>query len=146
METVTTFTIVPSSDSSGASDSRLLRHGRDTGTLVPGVVLEAQLAHRDEHLLFLTHDIPFEEQLEICLVDQSDKLVDRVWLAGANTTGNFRDLVASPSDDAEFDFFGLRRWRVTVLERSKLFLPVIGLPLGVHRKLGYFGRLFVRPI
>lgn len=142
METATTFTIVPLS---GASESRLLRHGQDTGTLVPGIVLEAQLVHGDEHLLFLTYDIPFEEQLEICLLDRANKLVDRVWLAGAYTTGNFRNLFANPGDDAEFDFFGLRKWRVTVLERPKLFLPVIGLPLGVHRKLGYPGRLLVRP-
>ena len=146
MQTVATFAIDPNPEASGEADSRLLRNGQDTGTIVPGIVLEAQLAHHGEHLLFLTHDIPFEEQLEICLLDKSDRLVDRVWLAGANTTGNFRNLETDPGDSAAFDFFGTRKWRVTVLNRSKLFLPILDRHLGVHRKLGFSGRLLVQPI
>lgn len=146
MQTVATFAIDPKPEASGETGSRLLRNGQDTGTIVPGIVLEAQLAHHGEHLLFLTHDIPFEEQLEICLLDKSDKLVDRVWLTGANTTGNFRNLEMGPGGSATFDFFGTRKWRVTVLDRPKLFLPIIDRHLGVHRKLGFASRLLVQPI
>jgi hypothetical protein len=142
VETAAIFSIVPPQESADGAGSRLLRSGRDTGTVVPGVMLEAQLALGDEHLLFLTHDIPFEEQLEICLLDRSDKLVDRVWLAGANTTGNFRNLVTGVRG-ARFDFFGTRQWRVTVLDRPRFFLPVVGLPLGAHRRFGFCRRVLV---
>jgi hypothetical protein len=145
LEKVQTFLVEPfERKPDEEAHSRLVRRsGGYTGTIVPGVDLEAELEHGGEHLLFLTHDIPYEEQLEILLIDRADKLVDRVWLGGAYTTGNFRDLIALPGPAAEFDFFGEVRWRVTIFDRPRLSIPFLGHPVGVHREFGFNRRLAV---
>ena len=145
MEKVKTFLVEPvERKPDEEAHSRLIRRASGyTGTIVPGVDLEAELEYGGEHLLFLTHDVPYEEQLEILLIDRADKLVDRVWLGGAYTTGNFRDLVALPGPVAEFDFFGGARWRVTIFDRPRLSIPFVGQPAGVHREFSLSRHLAV---
>jgi hypothetical protein len=125
--------------------SRLLRHGRDTGTVVPGAVLEAQIALDQGWLLFTTHDIPFEEGLDITLLDGSCKVIDGAALFGAYTTGTFRNLVLASEDTIVFDFFSAHRWRVTLFGRPQFRLPLpwIVEPIGVHRTFGFTRRFAV---
>jgi hypothetical protein len=92
--------------------SRLLRRGADTGTVVPGIVLEAQIALDRGWLLFTTHGIPFEEGLDITLLDGASKIVDGAALFGAYATGTFKNLVLATDDTVVFDFFGPQSWRV----------------------------------
>jgi len=130
----------PPAAASGAEPcARLYRGGTDTGTVVPGAVLEAQLAAERGWLLFISHDTPFEEQLDLTLIDRAYRIVDRASLYGLYTTGNFRDLTLEPDDSAVFDFFGDHAWRVTLLERAQFRLPVARLsePAGVHRRFGF---------
>ncbi len=87
-------------------DSDLLRDGAETGTVLPGVVLEAQFALGDEALLFLTYDVPFEEALTICLLDARDRLAEQVTLGGPYTTGHLHDLLIDGPDRLCFRFFG----------------------------------------
>jgi len=119
--------------------SRLMRHGQDTGTVVPGLVLEAQIALDRGWLLFTTHGIPFEEGLDITLLDGSCKIADGAALFAAYATGTFRNLVLAADDTVVFDFFGPRSWRVRLFGRPHFRLPVPWLvePPGVHRKFGF---------
>lgn len=128
--------------------SRLLRHGEDTGTVVPGVVLEAQLALNGGWLLFTTHDIPFEEGLDITLLDGSCAITDAAALFGAYTTGVFRNLVIVSDDTVVFDFFGQRSWRVRLFDKPQFRLPLPWLvePVGVHRKFGFSRRFAVSEV
>lgn len=119
--------------------ARLYRGGKDTGTVVPGAVLEAQLAADSGWLLFITHDTPFEEQLDLTLIDRSCRIVDMASLYGLYTTGNFRNLALDSDESAVFDFFGDHAWRVTLLAKPRFRLPVPRLtePAGVHRPFGF---------
>jgi hypothetical protein len=119
--------------------ARLVRRGQDTGTVVPGAVLEAQIALEDGWLLFITHDAPFEEVLDIVLLDRSCRTVDMASLFWPYTTGTFRNLTLASKDTVVFDFFGHHRWRVKLFERPRfrLPLPLLVEPIGVHRKFGF---------
>jgi hypothetical protein len=99
-------------DGDGGARSFLLRDGTETGVVVPGCLLEAQFSTPDGTLLFVTHDIPFEERLDIVLLTASGVIADQASLWGAYTTGNFRDISSDGPDSVEFDFFGGHRWRV----------------------------------
>jgi len=119
--------------------SRLMRRGEDTGAVVPGTVLEAQIALDRGWLLFTTHGIPFEEGLDITLLDGSCKVVDNAALFAAYATGTFRNLVLATDDTVIFDFFGPRSWRVRLFRKPQFRLPVPWLvePPGVHRRFGF---------
>jgi hypothetical protein len=119
--------------------SRLLRGGADTGTVVPGIVLEAQIALDRGWLLFTTHGIPFEEGLDITLLDGASKIVDGAALFGAYATGTFKNLVLATDDTVVFDFFGPHSWRVRLFGKPQFRLPMPWLvePPGVHRKFGF---------
>ena len=116
--------------------SRLLRQGEDTGTVVPGIVLEAQIALDRGWLLFTSHGVPFEEGLDITLLDAACAIVDGAALFGAYATGTFRNLVLASDDTVLFDFFGPRSWRVRLFDKPQFRLPVPWLvePPGVHGK------------
>jgi hypothetical protein len=89
-------------------------------------------------LLFITHDIPYEERLEIVLLTPDGRIADRASLWGSLTTGNFRNARASGPDSIEFDFFGGHRWRARLLPRRSFRLPMRGWePAGVHRPFGW---------
>ena len=119
--------------------SRLLRQGEDTGTVVPGIVLEAQIALDRGWLLFTSHGVPFEEGLDITLLDAACAIADGAALFGAYATGTFRNLVLASDDTVVFDFFGPRSWRVRLFDKPQFRLPVPWLvePPGVHRKFGF---------
>ena len=119
--------------------SRLLRQGEDTGTVVPGIVLEAQIALDRGWLLFTSHGVPFEEGLDITLLDAACAIADGAALFGAYATGTFRNLVLASDDTVLIDFFGPRSWRVRLFDKPRFRLPVPWLvePPGVHRKFGF---------
>ena len=144
MRIVQDFTLDPLNVTAGRETyeerrSRLLRHGEDTGAVVPGVVLEAQIGRDDGWLLFTTHDIPFEEGLDITLLDRHFKIVDSAALYWPYATGDFKNLVLASGDKVAFDFFGDHRWTVTLFEKARLRLPLpwIVEPRGVRRKFGF---------
>ncbi len=114
--------------------SRLLKFGVPTSLIIPGCRMEAQLLSQSAVLFFVTHDIPFEEQLEIILVDQSGHLLDVASLWGALTTGKFRELDIISEDRVEFGFFAGRRWIVQILSRYEPMVPFWRMePIGAHR-------------
>jgi hypothetical protein len=65
-------------------------------------------------LLFLTDDTPFEEMLNIALIDLDDGVKEILTLGGAYLTGSFADLHILPNA-VEFRFIGETTWRVEIL-------------------------------
>lgn len=127
----------------GMARSRLVLGGVETAFDVPGAVLEAAFAVGDENLLFLTDDVPFEEGLSICLVDQVGKLQDHVTMAAAGATGTLHAVRRMGSHQFAFSFFPDMPLQVTVLTRPRIILPRIGLRTGIHRPFSLNGRLIV---
>ncbi len=130
---------MPGSEAREEPRARLRRAGKDTGTVVPGAVLEAQLAADSGWLLFITHDTPFEERLDVTLIDRSCRIVDMASFYGLYTTGNFRNLTLDSDKSVVFDFFSDHAWRVTLLDKPQFRFPVARLtePAGVHRRFGF---------
>jgi hypothetical protein len=119
---------------------RLFYQGQDTGRELTGAFLEASVQAGNEWLLFLTHDVPFEETLEIVLLDRSFEVLDRASLIAPNATGAFRDLQILSDRCVRFNFIGQEAWELKLLERPGFRLPLIGEPFGVVRPFGFSRR------
>jgi hypothetical protein len=146
---VVTITVVDSyslAPIEGEARSALLNRRTETGLIVPGRVLEAQFTAASDTLLFITYDIPFEEQLDILLIRADAIIADRASLRGALTTGSFRNVSISEPDTVWFDFFGRRQWRVRVLPRATFRVPIVGNAIGVHRPFSWWRQLIVEPM
>ncbi len=144
MRAIRIWSLRCTADGTEGARSFLIRDGADTGIVVPGCILEAQYSARGETLLFITHDIPFEECLEIILLTDSGTIADRASLSGAYATGNFRDAKPSGPDTIEFEFFGGHCWRVRLLPRPSFRLPMFSSePAGVHRPFGWTRKFIV---
>lgn len=111
--------------------SALLADGHAVGITLPGCILEAAFSDGAHCLLFITQDVPFEETLDIVLLDGADGVIDRAWLGAAMTTGSFRN-VRAEGDAVTFDFFAGHRWRVRLLSRPRWQMP-FSEPRGTHR-------------
>ncbi|HEY4171513.1 MAG TPA: hypothetical protein VGM42_00690 [Rhodopila sp.] len=129
----------------GEERSVLLNYQSDTGLVVPGRVLEAQFTAASGSLLFITYDIPFEEQLDILLIRADAVIVDRASLRAALTTGSFRNPSISEPDTVCFDFFGGHRWRARILPRARFRVPIASDAIGVHRPFSWWRHLIVEP-
>ena len=137
------YSVEPCSDKDGEAASELIRDGAKTGTIVPGRVLEAAYAIDDRALIFLTHDIPYEEQLEILLLDASDSVIDRAAVYGAYATGSFKALGVGDDDSVGFQFFAGQLWAARILEKTRFSLP-FAEPRGVHRETRWRGFVIER--
>lgn len=122
---------------------RLLHESRDTGLTLPGAILEAAFAAGDGWLVLLTHDVPYEEGLEICLVSAGFELLDRATLAHPYATAMLKNLEASPPARLRFDFLGERRWEVELLDGPSARVPFFSEPTGVLRPFGLTRRFRV---
>jgi hypothetical protein len=120
--------------------SRLFHHGRDTGQDLPGAILEASLKANNEWLLFLTHDIPFEESLEICLLGSNFEVLDRATLMAPNATGSFENLRILSEQRVRFRFLGKGFWELELLKKPGFRLRLMGEPLGAVRPFGFSRR------
>jgi len=118
--------------------SRLYDRGRDTGRIVPGLILDAQVRVGEEGwALFLTHDCPFEERLDIVLLDRAMKIVERADLSAPYAPGIFRIVSGDASQTLDFEFIGDGVWSVAFFDRPRPRVPFWGEPAGVHRPLGF---------
>lgn len=142
MRASTRYAIQPMPDTGAARTATLLRDGLPVGQ-VPGAVLEGQFESPAGDLLFLTHDIPFEEQLEILLLGADGRQCDRVSLYGAYATGSYRSGAVVDDRTLRFHFFGDAPWQVQILPQPRLRLPFSDPP-GVHRQTGLRKLLDVR--
>src|SRR5258708_38351462 len=96
----------PGSEAREEPRARLRRAGKDTGTVGPGAVLEAQLAADSGWLLFITHDTPFEERLGVPLIDRPCRIGDLASFYRLYTTGHFRNPTLDADKTRVVGFFG----------------------------------------
>lgn len=118
MEPLQGFTIIPAEDE-GLSSALVSAEGRNVAT-VQGQVLE-QVYRCSRGVLVITSDgNPFEESLHFHLFDEQMKELDGLSLGQIYHSGSLREVAACGADCLEFSFFGEERWRLTVLEHSRL--------------------------
>src|SRR5688572_11109756 len=105
------------SESSGRAAPRgtLLYEGRDSGFRIDAAVLEAQfLIPPGLHLLFFTDNSPYEEELQIVLLDQHLQFLDGLRLGQGYTPGVLSGLSPEGDQQLAFDFFPDTRMRLRV--------------------------------
>ena len=125
--------------------SRLFYRDVDLNLQLPGAVLEAVIQTNSEWLLFLTHDVPYEEGLEICLLDERFQLLDRATIAAPNVTAAFEHLEIVSDRKVRFEFLGKRAWTASLLKGTSFRLPLLTEPLGVSRSFGLCRRFAISP-
>ena len=125
-------------DDSTPAMSRVRVDGRADGPVVRGAVLEAAVELDDRLVLFLSDGVPWEEGLNVHLLDAAFVCVDSVALGWPYTPGMFSDLRLQAPDTIEFCFPGNTRWRVTVRRSRRLAWPMSrGWP-GVSRPVTWW--------
>ena len=119
----------------------LLHEGRETGLRLQAARLEAQFhVPPGLFLLFLTDDSPYEEQLQILLLDPHFQVLDGLTLGQPYTPGILANLESQDALRLRFDFFADTPLRVSVHPEGAFH---------VHRRLPSFasalkGRFFSR--
>ena len=145
MKTSTYYRLEPAADANGEAASALWRDGKDTGIVIPGRVLEAAYDAGGQALLFVTHDIPYEEQLEILLIDPQYEIIDRATLGRTYATGSFVPGAIAGADVVSFQFFGGPPWEVRLRTKSGFSWPWSGAA-GVRRYRTYRRWFDVNPV
>lgn len=107
--------------------------GKPTGTAISGRDLEAAVRCDQGLLLFVTYEVPYEEQLSIHFLDQNGRLLDSAHLAGPYASGVFSDLRLDPPATVHFRFFGGTGWDVQILDHTRFALPWLPDAWGVWR-------------
>lgn len=115
--------------------SELVVGGKRTGLVVKGAILELAVRVGRFYLLFLTNDIEYEDVLHIHLISESFSLEDSASIGYPYSTGTFALKGLEPPDTVCFDFIGGTEWRVTVLDKPRLRIPIVQGPKGVWRGL-----------
>ena len=111
--------------------------GQPSGYRVEGCILEAAIKCVGGYLIFLTDDIPYEDSLNIHLIDHSGLLQDTARIGSIYSTGSFQDLQIQQPDKVAFRFIGDTVWCVQTLPKPALRIPLVSEPAGVHRPIGF---------
>ncbi|WP_343732982.1 hypothetical protein [Duganella sp.] len=133
--------VVTPSASDTIPKSEILIAGVPTGKIVDGAVFEAALRWHEYTLLFLTDDVPFEDTLNIYLLDAALNIVDWARMYFMYSTGIFSNLDLTQENAIRFCFFAERTWTLKLFPETKFALPRISDPIGVSRPLKFF-RMF----
>lgn len=123
--------------------SELRVNGQLSGRFLAGAVLEAAVQWRDQHLLFITDGVPYEEALRIVLISADLAVLDTAELGAAYATGSLTDLALLPPDTVRFRFIGDTDWTVRLLAQDQFRLPWVSEPRGISRPFGFLRRFFV---
>jgi len=139
-----TIRLVHGADEGEVPTSEVLVHGRSTGKLVSGKILEAAVQWENRYLLFMTDDVPFEEMLSIHLLDAQMNVLDSALIGSPYSSGAFTSLLLSEPNTVQFRFIGDTLWRVELLSRPRFRVPFISEPSGVKRPVGFYRHFIVR--
>ncbi len=120
--------------------SDIVLAGQRIGRTVEAAVLEAAFRCDSGYLLFTTDDVPGEEFLGIHLFSPQFERLDTATLGGMYSTGSFLLLGVEGTDTVRFRFIGGTDWRLKVLPRSRLRVPLMPEARGVSRPLGFSRR------
>lgn len=102
-----------------------LRIQRPSGTALPplpGRVLEAVYVDERDELIFLTHDILHEEQLDICLL-RNGELLDRISLGQMFQPAELGNLAQVDPRHFSFTFPADVAWSLKVDHSPRFILP-----------------------
>ena len=140
--------VVTSSTQDTAPTSEIMIGGVPTGKVVPGAVFEAALRWNEYVLLFLTDDVPFEDTLNLYLLDENLDIVDLARMYFMYATGIFSDLDLTQPDTVRFCFFGGIVWTLKLFPEKIFALPIISDPRGVNRPVAFFRKfqIYGRPL
>lgn len=110
MTPISSFTLRGQAPGGPSRPGALLHDGRETGIEIDAVEFNAQFLMRlDLYLLFFTDDCPYEEELQIILLDKHLRLMDGVKLGGMYTPGILSDIRHEGENQLSFAFFsGIR--------------------------------------
>jgi len=99
---ISNFSIKQISD----TNSSLFYKGENCHCTLSGLDLEKQFQIDDKyHLLFLTYDCPFEERLNIYLLDNTFKILDKIAVFNIYTSGILTNVKPISEYIIEFDFY-----------------------------------------
>lgn len=139
LETITVKVLNPDKDKE-VPRCEILQNWVPVGKHVAGAVLEAAIQWRELYLLFLTDDCPFEETLNIHLLDEKFNALDSATMFWMYSTGMFESLQLIQPNIVQFCFFGDRTWAVELLRKPAFRLPFITEPCGVWRRWSFSRR------
>ena len=110
-----------------------IRNGKSFN--LEGAVIEGLVEYQNNFLVFLTNDIPSEEQLNIYYISSNFEILDQAVLGGMYATGNFGGLRVSEPNEVRFTFIGATEWKIQIYENSVPHIPLFGDSKGVSRPL-----------
>lgn len=116
--------------------SQVLVNGKAVNSFITGAIFEACIKYRDFYLVFMTDDIPYEDALNISLLDSEYRVLDYAALSWPYSTGTFRLLDFSRPNTVAFEFFGETTWKIELSSRKRIIIPFFSEPRGVWRKFG----------
>ncbi|AJA45263.1 hypothetical protein C7375_101268 [Frischella perrara] len=101
--------------------NKVIINGHDSMVHIEGVYLEAALSFNERYiLLFVTCDCPFEEILNIYLMDtQRNLIVDQAIISQQYSPGLFTDLIIRSKNTLSFEFMIEGEWIIELLETPK---------------------------
>ena len=113
--------------------AEIILNDQPTQLIIEGVYLEAAIKlSAQPYLLLVTHDIPFEETLDLILFDAKEKrILDSLWIGLMYETGNLENLYLQ-DNFIHFDFLRQMPWRLSISEQSRFRFP-IAIDAMIHR-------------
>lgn len=117
--------------------SEILKDATPTGKYIAGAVLEATIQWGSWYLLFVTDDCPFEEALNIHLLDEHFNSIDSAVIGWIYNTGVFESLKLVQPNIVQFRFLGDKNWWIELLQEPAFRLPFLTEPRGVSRQWGF---------
>jgi hypothetical protein len=107
----------------------------DTGLIITGVIIEKQIFYRKNFILFIIYDCPYEEQLDIIVLNKNFEILDKATVAWVLAGGFFENIFVDGPNSLVFDFIGNKPWRVEFFDRPRFLMPCFSEPTGVWRSL-----------
>ena len=101
--------------------SRLFSQGIDTGTRVPGYIIEGQFAVGDKFLLVTSYDCPSEESNNFLLLDRDFRIVCKKHIGAMYSSFLILDLSPIAEDELLITFAGDTKWKLTIRDPRPLF-------------------------
>ncbi|BBA35638.1 uncharacterized protein sS8_3701 [Methylocaldum marinum] len=140
--------LVSESTETESPKSQVLVNGEAVDSFIDGATFEACIQYEEFYLVFTTNDCPYEESLNISLLDKQYHVLDHAVLVWPYSTGKFRLLDIVQPNLVTFEFFGETTWKVELYPHKRLITPFFSEPRGVWRKfkLRHYFKVGGKPI
>lgn len=110
----------------------------ESAPMLEGEDYEACIQYQDFLLVFTTNNCPYEESLNIHLLNQKLELLDKATLVWPYNTGPFSLTGLIEPNKLQFQFFNEETWTLEVYSKKQFFISAISEPKRVWRKLGFY--------